>query len=307
MEDINCMIAQLDSSNVRPSRAFLAALIKALRKSHIRRSDLVVKYGWQYLQNGANENERWILYEQVFTAALDTGDFNLAESCLQALKTKFVSSSRVKILSGMMFEAKGDYMAALGVYDAILTEKPSNLFAHKRKVCIYKAQGQLKLAIEQLNEILSVFQSDTSSWLELTEIYISLCEFNCAAYCMEELVLITPASATYHIRLAEIYYSQGGMENFIKARKHYSVARNLQPEALISLRTLYGLVFTCKSLLELKRHASSTDGAVTSALLAATLETIASQNTQSKLTDKNGNESTILSMFATMRIHEDSA
>jgi hypothetical protein len=49
-------------------------------------------------------------------------------------------------------------------------------------VAIYKAKGNINAAIDALNEILKTYQSDIPSWLEMCDIYISLCQFEVVHY-----------------------------------------------------------------------------------------------------------------------------
>mmetsp|Transcript_18575 Transcript_18575/g.18660 ORF Transcript_18575/g.18660 Transcript_18575/m.18660 type:complete len:305 (-) Transcript_18575:44-958(-) len=290
MESINVLLGRLETDQKNPSNQFIGTLIKTLRSSQVRRPDIVTKYGWKYLQSGVPSNEVWILHEQIFTAALDIGDLALADKCLGPLKANFPGSSRVRLLEGMIQEAKSDYTEALAIYDTLLVAKASNIFALKRKVCVYKAKGDIEGAIGQLNDILGIYQSDVSSWLELAELYISISNYSHAAFCFEELILINHAGVAYHIRLAEVYYTLGGVENLLKARKHYVLARSLQGEHTLSLRTLYGLVATCNSLLANKRHTSGSDGAVTSALLTEALEQIALKAKKQKSLQSKGTQ-----------------
>lgn len=44
----------------------------------------------------------------------------------------------------------------------------------KRKVAMRKAAGDLKGAVELLNEYLQVFMADTEAWAELADLYTSL-------------------------------------------------------------------------------------------------------------------------------------
>lgn len=297
------LLVQLEQLKSKPSNYFLGNLLKAFRTSRIRKPSIVAKYGWMYLQSGAaNSNEVWILYEQVFSAALDINDSDMALSCLKSLQTQFPNSPRVKLLYGMLHEADGEYAEALTIYDSLLLEKPSNILALKRKVCVYKAQGDIPAAVSQLNDILSVFQADTTSWLELAEIHISLSDYAAAAFCLEELVMIEPTSSAYHTRLAEVYYTIGGPISLLKARKQYVLARTMQAEEVTSLRSLYGITATCSALLNNKKHASSSEGAVTNALLEATLEQIAAR-AQAQVTSKTDGTpiETVLTALRTMR------
>jgi ER membrane protein complex subunit 2 len=145
-------------------------------------------------------------YENIFIAALDHGDLDTADKYLQILVNRFPQSSRVKRLLGMAEEAQGqniveflflthgpgDYVGALKIYDEILVETPTNLPVLKRKVsvsissssdpllrqvAVHRAQGNMKSAVEALHEIVKLYQSDSSSWLELAEIHLMLCDY----------------------------------------------------------------------------------------------------------------------------------
>lgn len=62
-------------------------------------------------------------------------------------------------------------------------------------------------------------------------------------FCYEEVVLLSPDNDYYFLRLAELYYTDGGKQNLATAAKYYSyiISRNPQnPRALWGLyRTLY--------------------------------------------------------------------
>ena len=49
-----------------------------------------------------------------------------------------------------------------------------------------------------MNKYLEIFQCDAESWFELAEIYISEYEYEKAAYCFEELILLNPANFLIH-------------------------------------------------------------------------------------------------------------
>jgi predicted aconitase len=91
--------------------------------------------------------------------------------------------------------------------------------------------GDRQRQAEELNAVLKQFPAESSSWAELGDLYLSLCDLpvrsvwqcshtfahvtcippllQAAAHCFEELVLLNPISAHHHVRLAEVYYSMG--------------------------------------------------------------------------------------------------
>lgn len=51
----------------------------------------------------------WNLHEQICIAALELGDYGLAESSINILGKQFSSSHRVNRLRGMLLEAQGSF------------------------------------------------------------------------------------------------------------------------------------------------------------------------------------------------------
>lgn len=82
------------------------------------------------------------------------------------------------------------------------------------------------------------FAADAEGWQELSELYISECDWQKAAFCLEELILHNPHNHLLYQRYAEIKYTQGGAENFESAMKYYYLAVKLCPK---NLRACYGL------------------------------------------------------------------
>ena len=48
-----------------------------------------------------------------------------------------------------------------------------------------------------------------TTWIELGELHIFYSEYESAAHCYEEIVLLEPSNAHAHTRLADCYYSMG--------------------------------------------------------------------------------------------------
>lgn len=109
-------------------------ILRALRKFHIRRPDVVLQLG-PSLENMCSETELWELVEQMYLAALDLKLSEKAELLLSRLLRQFPGSVRVRRLEGMRLEAKGDFDAAIEIYDKLLLENPSNVAILQRVVC----------------------------------------------------------------------------------------------------------------------------------------------------------------------------
>ena len=62
-------------------------------------------------------------------------------------------------------------------------------------------KGKLSDCVSELNKYLSIYQCDAEGWFELAEIYLSEYEYEKAAYCFEELIILNPANyIIYQVR-----------------------------------------------------------------------------------------------------------
>ncbi|THD18970.1 ER membrane protein complex subunit [Fasciola hepatica] len=146
----------------------------------------------------------WIILEQVFIAALDVSDEDLALECLNHLRTQFKKSSRVNRLSGLYLEKKQRFEDAHAVYTQLLNEDPTNILARKRMIAILKAQRKITEAIDNLRQYLNTFMSDFEAWNELADLYLMEGDYKHAAFCMEEMLLSNPHNHLYCQRYAEV-------------------------------------------------------------------------------------------------------
>ncbi|CAM9935117.1 unnamed protein product [Pylaiella littoralis] len=229
----------------------LRDLLRFLRKEKIRRPDLCLQHGKQLLRFGRSlGDELWVVHEQMVVAALDSGDLATAHEQLEVLRKKFPGSQRVRRLEGMRCEAERNFSAAAKVYEEMLAENPANSLARKRQVAVLIAQADTAGAVKALNEYLSEFAADGEAWLQLAKLHISALNFEAAAFCYEELVLISPSDHVVHCRLGELYYTVGGAENLMRARKYFSQSVDLLKTG--NARGLHGLCQTCASLASCK-------------------------------------------------------
>jgi len=216
-------------------------LLHYLRVNKQRRSDLIVKYGKPLLSNHASGlgDEVWDVYEQVFIAALDCAEYTLAKEYLNKLKAKFVRSSRVQRLKGMLCEAQGNWADADAIYSKIIQDDPTDSITMKRQITVHKGRGDTKLAVALLKMYLEIWMADTEAWAELASLHISLQQYKEAAYCYEELILAAPQNFLLYLKYAEILYTLGGLENFKLARKYFAYSYELNDKT--NVRALWGI------------------------------------------------------------------
>ncbi|KAF9125155.1 ER membrane complex subunit 2 [Mortierella sp. 14UC] len=222
-------------------------LLQDLRASAERKPDVVVSLGKPLIDSGAVlklDADAWLVYEQVAIAALDVGDDALAQKCIQALETKFPGSARVRRLYGMQMEAVGKLAEAGLIYKAILEEDETNVLASKRQVMLLRAMGLPSEAIAALVKYLDINYTDFEGWLQLADLYLEELLYGQAAYCMEEVLMLQPQNHIFHLKYAEILYTQDSIQ---LALKQYCRVVELCKD---HVRGLYGIKLCASRLLK---------------------------------------------------------
>ncbi|KAG0308136.1 ER membrane complex subunit 2 [Dissophora globulifera] len=203
-----------------------AKVLQDLRASAERKPDVVVRLGKPLVESGAVKKldaDAWLVYEQVAIAALEVGDDTLAHRCIEALEAKFPGSARVRRLQGMQLEAVGRLEDAGEIYKAILREDETNVLAAKRQVMLLRTMGLPAEAIGALVKYLDINYTDFEGWLQLADFYLeelmntfvfldqlfaAFLRYAQAAFCMEEVIMLQPQNHVFHLKYAEILYSQ---------------------------------------------------------------------------------------------------
>ena len=72
----------------------------------------------------------------------------------------------------MKMEMAEKWDEAHELLDSIIEEDEANSSARKRKIAIFKAQGDRGRTVAELNKYLRVFMSDQEAWMELCDLYI---------------------------------------------------------------------------------------------------------------------------------------
>ena len=87
----------------------------------------------------------------------------------------------------MKMEMAEKWDEAHELLDSIIEEDEANSSARKRKIAIFKAQGDRGRTVAELNKYLRVFMSDQEAWMELCDLYILDQDYAKAAFCCEEV------------------------------------------------------------------------------------------------------------------------
>lgn len=250
--------------------------LSLVRKLKLRRPNKVLKYGLSILndpsQRSALGPDEWTLYEQVATAAMDCQCTDVAKDCIKVLQKKFPGSKRVGRLEAMLLEAKGSWAEADKAYSNLLEENPLDQVILKRRAAMAKAQGNISLAIERLNQYIEVFMADPDAWRELAEIYVSLQMYKQAAFCFEELILSQPMVPLFHLAYADVLYTLGGLENIQTAKRYYASTIDLTGGK--NVRALLGICLCASAITQLSkgRNKEDKDGSELHSLASTALE-----------------------------------
>ncbi|KFD55152.1 hypothetical protein M514_04070 [Trichuris suis] len=219
-------------------------LLEKWREEGVRRPETVLEI-WNAVikrQIDSLDEEKWLIYEQVYIAALDCANMVVASTCFSALERKFKKGQRLLRLQAMNLEANGMLLEAIHIYDTLIKVDPTNPLNYKRKVASLVALGKVQEAIKELCDHLSKFMNDHEAWVELCQLYLRVFDFPRAAFCLEEMILSKPLTYAFHMLYAEVKCTQGGMENLEVAKLYYCQALKLKPNCA---RASWGLYMCC--------------------------------------------------------------
>ncbi|KAE8229387.1 hypothetical protein CF326_g5644, partial [Tilletia indica] len=209
------------------------AFLSALRKRPERSPTLVLRAGEYLLENGAISSPRklgddlWPVLEQLASAAIDLGRWELAEICIERLGIRFEDSARVGVLQGMLLEGKGEFGKALELYDVLLQKDETNLLVMKRRIALMAslprsdARGGPQRAIKALLEFIDTVYVDAEAWLQLASLYAAEDMLPQSLYALEELLLLSPQNSFYVLQYAETLYSVGTPAYISRAWREY--------------------------------------------------------------------------------------
>ncbi|CAB3404532.1 unnamed protein product [Caenorhabditis bovis] len=238
--------------------------LRKWRECGVRRSEEAVEM-WEHVISrnpAALGDEQWAVLEQICIAALDCCQYDLAQSCIDALDARFPKSTRVLKLHAMKLEATEQFTKAIQLYERLIDSDPTNNALRKRRVAVYITQNKRLEAIKALNEYLKIFLNDAEAWLQLSELFLLENDLAKAAHCLEECVLISPLNSMYLRRLGDIRYSQGGVDNVELAHAYYERALKVNEK---DLRAQYGVALANTHISAISKNSSDKKKAMISA------------------------------------------
>lgn len=252
----------VDSKQMIPAVDDLRQFLKLSREAKVRNPEDVGKYGsllLQHYRNKLDEDEAWLLHEQVSIALMECGNPAAALPFVKAVMLKFDQDSiRARRLQGLYYEAVGKPDRAQELYRATITQQPWISILPKRLAALHRSQGELPEAIDVLKHYLDHWSNDKDAWEELADCYLEACQYQQAAFCLEEVLSTGPLSPLVLIKYADVLATLGSPSQLKAARAYYSQA--LRVSGGRSVRALYGIIYVGKQLSP-KDAASSGDAA----------------------------------------------
>ncbi|KAI0701829.1 TPR-like protein [Cytidiella melzeri] len=191
--------------------AEVTSILQSLGGFQARRnpkSQHLVKSAPKLLSGGYKHqgNEGWDAVEKTLLAAVDEGEYKIAEQCLEILVDKFPASPRVDCLSGIIIESKESPTIALAYYDEMLKSDPSNAALWRRKAGTLRKMGRVDEAVNELCLMLDTFYTEVEAWLELADIYLSCHRYELALQSLSHVLLLAPQNPFHMLHFAETAY-----------------------------------------------------------------------------------------------------
>ncbi|KAF2474516.1 TPR-like protein [Lindgomyces ingoldianus] len=199
--------------------------------------------------------ETWTIHENLFFAALRTGDDKSARQILTRLTTRFGDTNeRIIALRGIYEEAlaknPGELEKVFQSYEKILKEDPTNFSIRKRRVAVLKSLGRTADAVTALTVLLENSPTDAEAWAELGDLYAQQGAWAQAVYCLEEVLLVTPNAWSAHAQIATLHYLTvpSTLTTLSHSLRHFGRAIELNDSYL---RGFYGLKLVTKKIIPL--------------------------------------------------------
>ncbi|GAC96586.1 hypothetical protein PHSY_004168 [Pseudozyma hubeiensis SY62] len=198
-----------------------AAWLSAQRRRPIRAPHKTVLYGELLITSGSlsslTSEDLWSTLEQVAISAIEVSRFDLAESCISRLTSRFPNSARVVCLQGMLLEGQSKSVQAIQLYESALDSDPTSLVLSRRRIAAIKSTGDTKQTLQALNSHLDIFYNDPEAWQELAEVYAGQGLYAQSAFALEELLLQVPQNGFFQLKYAETLYTGGELGKAYKA------------------------------------------------------------------------------------------
>ncbi|GAA5859303.1 hypothetical protein JCM1840_004553 [Sporobolomyces johnsonii] len=211
------------------STAAILTRLREIRTLRTRRPDEVLRLGEQLVLRGTinrSDDEAWTVKEQVATAAIESGNFSLAEVLVDRIAARFPTSSRVAVLKGMLLEGQGELEKAKELYEKRLLENQTDVLIRKRLISLHlsaplssassstssaaeDADLRREKGIDLLVEYLDASYVDAEGWMTLGKAYAELGLYPQSLSALSHPLLLHPQNPFLLLQHAETAYTAG--------------------------------------------------------------------------------------------------
>lgn len=150
-----------------------------------------------------------------FAEFLAKGKLQEAQELLGSLPL----GSKKDRMEGQLLEAKGNFTAALKIY-----QKESTADSMKHQVMCLWGMGDIEAATVLLVEYLNTWMGDADAWTLLSHFYTIQCMYQQALFAMEEAMMLKPGSHIHLLAYADLCSAMG---NDGIATKYYAAALDI--------------------------------------------------------------------------------
>lgn len=154
---------------------------------------------------------------------------------------------------GMYLESVGRVDDAEAVYDAALQQiDGQSLMIIHRKIALRKGKGDIQGALDLLHKQIETQLGDWQGWYEAGKLHLSRGSYSEAIFCLEEVLMHSPADVAVQLLMADALYAAGGLQNVRLARTYYASVVEMSEGS--NIKSLYGV---CLCTAKLKKLHSS--------------------------------------------------
>ena len=197
------------------------------------------------LYSGKIGNEEYFFKEKLFFLSIELKRYTLTKKLFSEFYKKFGNDKKIirMYASKNEIDPKVKVGISLDQYKQLIIDDEDDRESLKRYILFMKLRykfSNINEYIDLWNEYLKVYMDDPEAWNELSDVYLSVNNYNKAIYCLEELLLHNPNNYKTLNKIGDIYASLNNAENAKIGLKYYSQSILIQgtPRAFWGIKLL---------------------------------------------------------------------
>lgn len=157
----------------------------------------------------SGEDDFYTLMEQYFHLALIVGDDTTAKLALQRITDRFGEKpSRVAVLHAEYLEQTEGIVKS---HDYLRGRPATDYHAFKRKTVALKQKGDWQMFIEELQRYLKIVPSDSETWAELAEAFVTVGSYDEAVVALQQVTILAPQAYNIFSRIGEVLHIEASI------------------------------------------------------------------------------------------------